>query len=383
MAETNHIFKPQILSRELQLLLMCMNTKQDEQHMRGLKILLMDIDWELFLNLARHHRVYPLVYIKLKKQLEGSIPDDVIQSLANDYRNNTFQMLHLSGEMESLFKLFDENKIQALMLKGPVLSLDLYGDLSLRTAKDLDILVQQRDIKKTDELLKQFGYERMEEADHHISYLHYKKAINIEIHWRLHPIMFKEPSFYELWERRSVCALTSYPIFSLGMEDLFLFLVTHGARHRWFRLRWLGDIDRLVQKGINWSLLIPQSKDLQYEHMMCQAIILANELLDTPVPIETQSVINGRKPRRLAQLAMFKISERRLSRIRLPWDSYFLNKYYFYSLMPNGALKWSYIKSHFTPHMIDRETLQLPKSMDMLYFFLRPGLWLWRKIRRI
>ena len=26
-----------------------------------------DIDWELFLQLAKHHRVYPILYSKIKK----------------------------------------------------------------------------------------------------------------------------------------------------------------------------------------------------------------------------------------------------------------------------------------------------------------------------
>ena len=37
-------------------------------------------------------------------------------------KKNTFQMLHLSGEMEQISKLFNENEIRTLVLKGPVLA---------------------------------------------------------------------------------------------------------------------------------------------------------------------------------------------------------------------------------------------------------------------
>ena len=43
--------------------------------------------------------------------------------------------------MEQVSKLFNENKINLLILKGPVLAVDLYGDISLRTSSDLDILI--------------------------------------------------------------------------------------------------------------------------------------------------------------------------------------------------------------------------------------------------
>ena len=38
------------------------------------------------------------------------------------FKMNTFQMLHFSGEMEQVCKLFTENEIHTLFLKGPVLA---------------------------------------------------------------------------------------------------------------------------------------------------------------------------------------------------------------------------------------------------------------------
>ena len=49
-------------------------------------------------------------------------------------------MLHLTREMEIICKSFNDNQIKSIVLKGPVLAADLYGDLSLRTSSDLDIL---------------------------------------------------------------------------------------------------------------------------------------------------------------------------------------------------------------------------------------------------
>ena len=60
------------------------------------------VNWEEFIQLVKHHRVYPQVYIKLVEYPLSFIPDNVIEILKQLYQRNTFHMLHLSGEMEKI-----------------------------------------------------------------------------------------------------------------------------------------------------------------------------------------------------------------------------------------------------------------------------------------
>ena len=83
---------------------------------------------------------------------------------------------------------------------------------------------------------------------HHFTYYHPIQGTKIEIHWRLNPAPSKEPTFNELWSRKRKSSITSYPTYFMGNEDLFFFLVTHGARHGWSRLRWLVDIHQISKK---------------------------------------------------------------------------------------------------------------------------------------
>ena len=66
-------------------------------------------------------------------------------------------MLHLTREMEMICKSFNENQIRSIVLKGPVLAANLYGDLSLRTSSDLDILIPITELDKADQLLINIG----------------------------------------------------------------------------------------------------------------------------------------------------------------------------------------------------------------------------------
>ena len=60
---------------------------------------------------------------------------------------------------------------------------------------------------------------------HHITFFHPEKKIKLEIHWRLNPGPGKEMKFVELWRRKRKSTLVSNPVYVLGKEDLFIFLL--------------------------------------------------------------------------------------------------------------------------------------------------------------
>ncbi|WHY55216.1 nucleotidyltransferase domain-containing protein [Peribacillus simplex] len=393
------------LPKELRLLLEIVKAENDDGISTSLKELLVGIDWELFLELARHHRVYPLIYSRLSKLEEKIIPDNIFEILFQEYKKNTFQMLKLSGEMERLGKFFSEKQIRLLFLKGPAIAADIYGDISLRTSKDLDILIPLTDLKRAEELLLNFGYIKKEEfpaifnewqwLNHHKTYFHPLMGIEIEIHWRLHPYPSKEPSFNELWERKRTSILTSTPIYFLGKQDLFLFLVVHGARHGWFRLRWLVDIDLIIRKGF----ISEKNNMYQPSHIIGQALILTSQLLKSPINGEMYSLTVGKRSRNLAKLTIRYIIEMGKLHINksteVPGEKYryspistliyFKNSIFFdrvlFSMM--GTLqKCFFIIRFLYPKPIDAMTLRLPKPLHLLYFPLRPFLWVWRKSRK-
>ncbi|MGE7850325.1 nucleotidyltransferase domain-containing protein [Bacillus paramycoides] len=351
-----------------------------------------NIDWDRFLELTIHHRVYSFIYPKMKEMDKKLVPVRVIQILHQYFKMNTFQMLHLSAEMELVSKLFTENAIRTLFLKGPLLAHDLYGDISLRTSSDLDVLIPIHQLKKAEKLLLEQGYVKDGDIQtilndwkwrhHHMEFFHPQKQIKIEIHWRLHPGPGKESSFEELWERKRKSTLTSYPIYLLGSEDLFLFLISHGARHGWSRLRWLVDINQMVKQGLDWKEVYKLFTAYQCEHVGGQALILATELLNATIPEELKVLANQRRSRKLAQDAMFYIRKMiNLHTDPVPDEVAAYHSRHLFSLMSNRQ-KFLFIISYFYPYPIDAKTLPLPKYLHFLYFPLRPILCTWRKVRK-
>ncbi|MFJ7509868.1 nucleotidyltransferase family protein [Peribacillus simplex] len=402
------------IPKELNILLEIMSENNDSLSSLN-NVFFSNIDWELFLQLAEHHRVIPLIYSKLKKINHKGIPSYVTQTLHKEYKKNTFHMLNFSGEMELVSKLFTENQIRLLFLKGPVIAFDLYGDISLRTSKDLDILIQKKDLTKAEMLLLNFGYVREEVSDnfdewkwmnHHVTFFHPQKKVEIEIHWRLHPPPTKVPSFNELWNRKRISPLTSYPVYFFGKEDLFLYLIAHGAKHGWFRLRWLADIDKIIRNGIisekdNLILRKYQNQHLggQAQVLIGQTLLLTSSLLKTPIHEQMQPLRVEKRSGKLAQLAIFYIIEKGQVYIKKSKDScsnysefhslsiksnlqnsFIINRYLF--SIKSKLQKFIFVIKLLFPSSADVETLRLPKPLYFLYLPLRPFLWFWRKIRK-
>ncbi|MFP3510717.1 nucleotidyltransferase family protein [Peribacillus sp. SIMBA_075] len=387
MDNNNYSLDLSIIPKELTLLLEILKTENEEMKESFKNESYIDIDWNLFLDLAIHHRVYPLIFSQLKKN-ENKIPSNVMHTLTKEYKKNAFQMLHLCGEMEQISKHFSENQIHLLFLKGPALAADIYGDISRRTSKDLDVLIAITDLEKAEKLLLSLGYEKevlpnllneWKWRNHHIVFFHPKKKIQLEIHWRLEPLPSKEPPFTELWGRRRVSSATNYPVYVLGKEDLFLYLVSHGARHGWFRLRWLIDIDHMIRRGVDFNRVEILLRKYQSLNIAGQALILTSELLNTPLNDKMKVLVTGNRSKKLSQMALSFINEMKPLNIIMSTNYY---RRYLFSLKSSNSRKILRIILLFYPSSADAKTLELPKPLHFLYFPLRPLLWAWRKIRK-
>ncbi|WP_054028514.1 nucleotidyltransferase family protein [Bacillus sp. FJAT-28004] len=380
------------LSDELRLMLSILAMDNKTEITFDLQELIHHADWDRFIELARHHRVFPSLNHKMQKLKTIGIPTFVSQMFHRDYYRNTLQMLALSGEMEQIAKLFSDNGIRSLFLKGPVIAADLYGDVSLRTSCDLDLLIPLKDLERTESLLLSCGYEKDEYIvsvlndwkwrHHHTSFIHPEKGIKVEVHWRLNPAPAKEPRFDDLWERRRQSSLITRPIYYLGREDLFMFLVSHGARHGWSRLRWLLDIKQLSDQKLDWPKLIVLLRKHQFTHIGGQALLLLAKLFAVPLREEMKPILNDRRAEWSAEDAMFYVH--RMINLHSPPISEEVDRYhrkYLFGLL-TFRQKVMFIASFLYPYPEDAKTLPLPKPLHFLYFPLRPFIWGWRKLRK-
>ncbi|WP_064091675.1 nucleotidyltransferase domain-containing protein [Rossellomorea aquimaris] len=380
------------IPKELKLIIELIKNNNSVELTRVCSELASDIDWNLFVDQAIHHRVFPLLQSKIKMIETKMIPSNVINRLTQTYRESTFRMLQMCAEMKTVSTSFNEKSIRLIQLKGPVLAQFLYNDVSRRTSSDLDVLISIEDLGQAEKLLKRMGYVKEEYIKsilndwrwrhHHVTYFHPEKGMKLELHWRLNPGPGKEPSFEELWERKQISSLSTSEVYSLGNEDLFLFLVTHGARHGWSRLRWLTDIHQIIERGLSWKKVYQLLKKYDYLHIGGQAVVLTTELFNTKCTREMKPHLFSKRSRKLAQEAIFYLEKM----VNLHTDPvpHYISSYHsqhLFSLMSNKQ-RLFFLISQLHPYFTDAETLPLPIRLHFLYFPLRPFLVAWRKTRK-
>jgi hypothetical protein len=296
-------------NREFQLLIACSWVppgQQAAEYAERVKALCSDnIDWNAVIALVDRHRVPALAYAMLRKCVWDRIPVAVQRQLKDRDRNARMAALNRSAELLRLAKMFYEEKIDLLALKGPVLSVQLYSDLGMRQSNDIDLLVKGEDLDRAARLLLRQGYECtfpdfeltakqrkvLQSACHHYCYRHLGRSVNLELHWRF--ALWMPEHVAVLWKHSQWMEWSGARFLRPNEEMSLLILCDHGAYHQWFRIKWLGDVAVLLTRcsGIDWMLLLDLAERLDLQRPLAQAALLAHWCYGIPLAEPLQSLI--------------------------------------------------------------------------------------------
>ena len=203
------------------------------------------INGELYTQLQRRHRTGALNLRVLRHHgCLGAFDESSRLAIIAHERAHRLSMLNLCVQERRLTHLFSAAGITTRLLKGPRLSQWLYGDPCLRHSKDLDYWVPPHEARHAIDLLLDQGF-RLHERDqrflqrwpelildgYELELLPPKGRYSVEVHWRI------ESASRALYEPHWQHVLDND-----GRDGEFLYLLWHGARHRWARLKWLADI---------------------------------------------------------------------------------------------------------------------------------------------
>jgi hypothetical protein len=289
------------LPAEKRLILSCLRlTPNDKEVQQIEKLSRGKIGWPDFLRCVDRHRVAPLVYHNLKRYGGNGVPAAAMSALRARFERNAHQSLVNATELVRLSKLFQENSLAFLPLKGSVLALQVYGNLAMRHAGDIDLLIDPSQEELADRLL-QISYRRVTPGFrltpaqrrrflrlmHHSEYMHDRGNLRLELHWR--SINNQPPGVMDLtWlhSRASTVAVAGSSLPAMSIPDNILYLCAHGAFHFWFRLFWLVDLAEIMRWNpeIDWPQLMTLASEAGLMRPLAQGVVLAHELLDVPLP---------------------------------------------------------------------------------------------------
>ncbi len=270
-------------SSEWSALLECASPAHDLQKLASL---LRSTDGDRLLVLAEEHGVIGQLAGCLRKLHEDFVSPEIRQALADRQRAQIFFTLRLTAELFGLLELFSSQGIEALVVKGPVLAVQAYGDPAMRSYGDLDMLVRQRNIRRATELMSAAGY---------------VPAVSLSaIDAGRIPgqYLFSKPDSKLIVELHNDCTLRYFPrrhVSALSVEDELVLICIHGAKHFWERLMWIADVAALIsrQTAINWERVADSAKAVGAERMLHTGLRLASDLLKAQLPRKVQAAVQA------------------------------------------------------------------------------------------
>jgi hypothetical protein len=384
-------------SPDLQLLLTgALPPKQEVEISRLVACCHPGVDWQAFVALVERHHLIPTVYRNLSSYAAGLVPAPVLAALRERAEHNRQRVLQLLLELGRISEWFSQAGIPLCTLKGPVLAQRLFGDASLRTSTDLDLLVHPDRLAQADALLLEHGCQRVvpaipltprqrqayQQEWYHSSYFLPEPHIHIELHWSIaSPDLVSPHTVAQMLSRAQPLPQFGNRLFALADEDLPVYLLVHGSKHNWVRLKWLLDFAAWLRcaNENDWKALQARMTDLGLLRSLGQGALLANRLLALPVPGAIPGAQDARV-HRLVRSSIKAIQNRdyrgtefgKMQRLHLAL--------YALHLKDGLRYKWDVLRKLWIfPH--DWQDLPLPDALFPLYGLLRPFLWLRRYYR--
>jgi hypothetical protein len=254
------------------------------------------IHWDALFDLAGYHGVQPLLYQRLSSMAE-LIPACEMLALQQSYQTNLHKALLLSLELIRIYNLLSGSGLKVLAYKGVALAQTVYGDIALRRAGDIDLLIHASDFPRIRDTVRELGYTphaRIPEAQEP-AYLKsgYECAFDgnagpnlLELQWAIQPRFYAVDVDMEGLFRRAVTVPVAGQLMQTPCaEDLFIILSLHAAKHVWGRLIWLCDLARVMNLStLNWTLIAEQANELRIVRILRVGMLLANHMLAAPIP---------------------------------------------------------------------------------------------------
>jgi len=250
-------------------------------------------DWEDFARLAEFHRISGLCWGYVSS-LQANVPASVADALRDAATVAATRNLQTVAECHDLRTNFEREGIPLLFLKGLTLGTLAYRNPALKSAIDIDLLIDPDDLLRAADLLRDSGYHlvvptscstaealRAWHRPHKESvWVKGQPRLQVDLHTRPadNPALIPYIDVHSAAQQVKVGGGVELP--TLAFEDLFSYLAVHGASSAWFRLKWISDFAGLLhgQDQADIDRLYRRSQEMGAGRAAGQSLLLADSL---------------------------------------------------------------------------------------------------------
>ncbi len=343
-----------------------------------------EIDWDLLINLSAYHCVTPIVARVLNDHFPDVVPAQASQKMARICKDVARRSFALTGELIKIQRLFEDNDVPFLTMKGATLAESLYGDIVLRDFRDIDLLIEKAHAAAVYRIMINEGLtprgaiaeRELDDYMHFCGQLAFERdsasPLIVDVHWELHS--FKPGAkLFENQQFTSVCGRTFK---TLSPELMLLFLCTHGSIDYWARLRLVVDVAMAIKKlPINWPRLMLLANELAVQKQLRSGMTMASQVCKISSPLQefmqTPGFIKIEEKILLSQLNVIVSTYANLDPVMEEQKSL--------SLKIEGVNRGTFVstttrlfKILFVPDLADWLAFRLPAKLFFLYCLIRP-----------
>lgn len=376
------LYKQNKTKSEVDLLIHCARKEVSEYQLDQIqKLFEAEINWEIFINLVFNHGVATLVYRSLNQYSSQVVPDPILAQLRNHFMINAQTNLSLFKELLNTIDFLKQHNITCIPFKGLISAELIYRDLSLRKCGDIDILVRATDFRHAKQLFINEGFIQTLPDQAEIDYLqsglfNEDRKLNIDLHYGIPP-KSSLIKVNKLFKDTTCLSIHNKQINTFSRIDMFLVICINATKEYWNqKLYQYCDINEflLTNNDIDLNLIVKRAKNLRCKRMLFIALLVTNEIYDTPLP-EIKG-INDIEP-------IQAIKQELLKQI-FPDDIYYENKRYNMFILESeeefftGIMDSFYVRAMskipklLTPNKNDFELIKLPQNLYPLYYLLKP-----------
>jgi hypothetical protein len=342
-------------------------------------------DWDGVLRAAEAHRMLGILHRRSTDLCPEAVPARAAETLAAAYRAGATRGLRQEARLRETVDGLSRAGIPCVPFKGPSLAQLVYGDVALRYASDLDVLVAAADVARAVKVLVGSGWrlasqgqseqhDLLEEAECELLLEHLATGLFLELHWRTGPRVAHASFPAEpLIARSRTCSLLGRAVACLRDGDHFLVLCLHGATHRWDQLELVCTIAEFIARGLvrDWPSVIEQAERLGCLRRVLVAAALARGLAGVELPPAMAAALAddpGAERLALAAASDLRAEPQPLTGMRrvrhITWQAATLDT-------RRERLRHLVART-VVPGGRDLDWLAVPQSLSGIYYLLRP-----------
>lgn len=339
------------------------------------------VDWNYVRETAIQHGIIPLLYKRLKEEMSDFVPPQELEELRTLFMANAVQNLRMTQQLIKVLDLLADGGIEAMPFKGPALAVQAYGDLSMRSFCDLDILVDKRNFLIACDILISNDYTPLFENNQKKvlnsgKELHFfSNNYNFDIHWRIvDRYRVVDIDLEQVWARAQSLTLNGREIATISPEDTVIILCIHGTKHSWKELKWLADLIFFIahNSDLKWNELLICADQIGVRRIISLALCLAQEYGGVKYPQNVEdSIRSDEVEQKITSVARTRFFQQMEHTSNLSLIIFYVkSRERFLDQMK--VIYFYFIDVILTPSERDFNFVTLPPSLFFLYIAIRP-----------